>query len=389
MVLRERLGGTGAASPIPVDVVVHRSIDAARPDWERFDGHGRRFLFQTSRWLTAWAATLGAARSVDLRIAVVTLDGEDVALFPLVRTERRGRSEIRWAGDDLVDYGAPALGPSIDRLDARQWASAWQQVLDAVGPADRIVLDRQPATILTDPNPLTPTFGAATDVARIANLSDDWDTYYASRFSGKTRRNFARRTRRMVEEHGEPSFEVITELARLDEFLDTMVAQKRRRYADTGLSDLFDEPAYARFFQAYTEDQLATGRVHLSSLRVGETVLATHWGAIDGTTFYYLVPTFAGDDWSKFSPGRLMLEHLIAWCIDAGIDRFDFTLGPERYKADWADEELPLHETAVNLSLAAKGDAAKRVARQGAGRLARSTQRRIRTVAQRATASEE
>ena len=55
------------------------------------------------------------------------------------------------------------------------------------------------------------------------------------------------------------------------------------------------------------------------------------------------MPTF-NLNWGQFSPGRLLLEKLIEWCVEHGFKIFDFTGGGEKYKKDWCNGELQLYE---------------------------------------------
>ena len=49
-------------------------------------------------------------------------------------------------------------------------------------------------------------------------------------------------------------------------------------------------------------------------------------------------------EWEKYSPGKILLQYLIKWCIENKIEVFDFTIGSENYKKEWCDNELKLNE---------------------------------------------
>ena len=44
----------------------------------------------------------------------------------------------------------------------------------------------------------------------------------------------------------------------------------------------------------------------------------------------------------KFSPGRILLQYLVKWSIDAGLKELDFTIGDESYKKDWYNNKNTL-----------------------------------------------
>jgi CelD/BcsL family acetyltransferase involved in cellulose biosynthesis len=86
------------------------------------------------------------------------------------------------------------------------------------------------------------------------------------------------------------------------------------------------------------------GLIQVSALRVGEAIVATHWGMVFRSRFYWLMPTFEAGDWARFSVGRLLMQSLVEWSISRGLSRFDLTVGDEAYKRLWADHSMPLYE---------------------------------------------
>ena len=66
------------------------------------------------------------------------------------------------------------------------------------------------------------------------------------------------------------------------------------------------------------------------------------------------MPAYEEGNWGKYSPGRLLLEHLIEWSIQNKLKVFDFTIGGEHYKKDWCDTETPLFEILKPFTLKGK-----------------------------------
>ena len=90
----------------------------------------------------------------------------------------------------------------------------------------------------------------------------------------------------------------------------------------------------------YAKDKL----VHLSALTLDDKILATHWGLVFNDRFYYLFPSYESNEYAKYSPGTLLLQHLFEWCIDNHLKVFDFTDGDEPYKFFWEDETVKLYD---------------------------------------------
>ena len=66
------------------------------------------------------------------------------------------------------------------------------------------------------------------------------------------------------------------------------------------------------------------------------------------------MPAHEADDWVKYSPGRLLLEHLLEWSIQNKLRIFDFTVGGEQYKKIWCDSETPIYETVESITFKGK-----------------------------------
>ena len=69
---------------------------------------------------------------------------------------------------------------------------------------------------------------------------------------------------------------------------------------------------------------------------------------VDRGTFYYYLPAW-DPDLATLAPSSLLLAQLVEGACEAGLQRFDFMLGEESYKARWATDE----RKTVNLVVAA------------------------------------
>ena len=94
-----------------------------------------------------------------------------------------------------------------------------------------------------------------------------------------------------------------------------------------------------RNYKNMTQNLDSYAHIHFAVLKLDDIVLASHWGAFDENSFYYLMPTF-NQEWNRYSPGRLLLENLIEWSIGKGLKVFDFTVGGEQYKKEYSRVSL-------------------------------------------------
>jgi CelD/BcsL family acetyltransferase involved in cellulose biosynthesis len=308
-------------------------------------------LFLTPEWQESWSTTLGNGRAVILAVA----DGNEVlALAPLGQASLGGGLMVlRPLGVGVSDYldlllpPDPAarracLGVLVDSLVAR--AAAWD-ALDLRGlPAE------------------SPTVGDLVAVGaerglRCAvlpgyarpgiDLSGGWPAYLRTR-PGRFRYNLRSRLRRLGE-LGDVRFRQVNSADEVGPALAVLADLHARRWAGQHTSTIFSSSERARRFYAEAcaryQDR---GLLDLTLLEVGGRVVAGGLSFVDRGTFYYYLPAW-DPDLATLAPSSLLLAHLVERACETGLQRFDFMLGEEPYKASWANEQ----RQTVNLVVAA------------------------------------
>jgi CelD/BcsL family acetyltransferase involved in cellulose biosynthesis len=99
----------------------------------------------------------------------------------------------------------------------------------------------------------------------------------------------------------------------------------------TGNPNFFLDPKNVQFF----EEIMASGLGLLSSLSAGNTLLAVHLGAFWEERLYWWIPAFDTQH-RKYAGGRLLLELLMKESYERGHTEFDFLIGDEPYKWQYA-----------------------------------------------------
>lgn len=299
--------------------------------------------FQGAGWLRAWYATLGAENGRRPVLVGVRdqATGADVMLLPLVAQMRRGRSVVRFADADVVDYNLPLLanawaGTTSDAA-MRQHANAlWRALRTALAGHDLLVIDKMPLRTLSGidaiVNPLA--LALRTDACEMQGnelrLTDDWDAWRHS--LGKHARKEFERSWRVFTRSAEARFERITDPREALAVFEQLEIQQANRMRETGQRYVLDQPAYRAFYRRAMDDGLADGRVVLTALRDGAHVVAAQFGIADGDRFISLRLSTGGEDWSACSPGRLLLERTAAHLHAQGLRGIDFGIGAYRHK---------------------------------------------------------
>jgi CelD/BcsL family acetyltransferase involved in cellulose biosynthesis len=119
--------------------------------------------------------------------------------------------------------------------------------------------------------------------------------------------------------------------------------------------DFFERVTAERFLDIWREFflDLATNPqtrqlVHVARLQVGADAVAANFGVVFGGCYYHVLASYCEDSRAAhFGPGALHLRELLKYAIERGLQRFDFTIGDERYKLEWCDSSLKLYDHAA------------------------------------------
>ena len=184
-------------------------------------------------------------------------------------------------------------------------------------------------------------FGARSEGARVT-LGDPLEPYWRSVKSAHPSdyETLRRRERKMEREFR--SVEFAFAHAAPEEFLDTVVAEKRRQYKRTAAEDGLAEAWKLRCLA-----EIARGRGSgcvpvLSSLFLDGSWAALHFGLRAGNVLHYWLPVY-DPRFSSFSPGLVLLARMIRDAREHGIDEIDFGEGLSRYKVLFATELYPIY----------------------------------------------
>ena len=251
---------------------------------------------------------------------------------------------------ELGNYDGPLLATSFSAHPAaNSFAAVWRSILvllqsDARLRFDLVDLPKMPELIGTQQNPLLQ-LGVLPNRsgAYVATLGSDWEDYYNAKRSPSTRKTL-RRKQKQLEEHGEIRFIEPADEAACADTVATLIGQKSRLFARMGVENIFLQPGYRDFYLGLVTEKAARDLVHVSRLEVGETIAATNVGLQFRGRYYLILSSYHGGEISRFGPGRTHLHELLRRAVQRGFRHFDFTIGDEPYKLDWADSKLVLYD---------------------------------------------
>lgn len=206
------------------------------------------------------------------------------------------------------------------------------------------------------------------------DLSNGFEAYLAER-QAKTAdvKGVPAKMRKLERDYGPISIELISDDRAV---FQTLLSWKSEQYQRTGLSDVFAYEWTGRLVERIWKDRSESFAGWLSTLRVGDRLVAAHFAMRSFGTLHSWFPGY-DPEFSKYSPGSLLLYEMARLGSAAGVTKIDLGKGTERYKLAFANGGRLLAEGTVHrTSLARHVDSSFRSVRTWlkTGPLSRPTQ---------------
>ena len=302
-------------------------------------------LFLTPEWLVTWWRHLRPAGADRRSLLLAASAGADLrAIAPFYRAHAAGGvTVLRPLGGGVSDY-LDLLLPAKAEERAGCLDALLGELMSRSRGWDALDLPNVPAE--------SPTVAALSELASRRGLpyavlpghvrpgialDGTWDAYLRSR-PGKFRYNLRSRLRRLGG-LGEVTFRTVDSAEGVGEALVRLQRLHARRWLDQHTSTIFSSSARGRTFYLDACRRYAARRMlDLTLLEVGGRAVAGSVGFVDRDTYYYYLPAW-DPDLAPYAPSSLLLAHLVERAYQRDLRRFDFMLGDEPYKAQWATEQ--------------------------------------------------
>jgi CelD/BcsL family acetyltransferase involved in cellulose biosynthesis len=331
--------------PVPADLIdtvcamrvtLVEDLNGLQGEWTAlFDADTLAAPFLSFEWLSVWCRHWGSQGTPWI---LAVRDGErlaGLALFQL--SHRRGMRFLTGLGVGFGDYWDVLAAPE-DRERAteavaaalRQRSSEW----------DALVVDKLPEDSIAE----AVLHSAGLRVQRPARLPsprivlpETFDAYLAG--LSKNRRWRIRRNLKAID-NGELTVRTVSEPAAMLRTLERWQAlrvewwEKRER-------EMLGEHGSERFL-AFTQDVVLAlaplNRAVVWEVSDRDQLIGVTVNFLDESTFYYWLWGF-DSRFEDLRPGHTLIAYGIRWSIETGRRYFDFMIGGESYKYDYAPEE--------------------------------------------------
>jgi hypothetical protein len=291
---------------------------------------GERNFFLTRTFLDPWLAHLNQDR-----IGRLGAQGDDgPALFPVALTRRRvlGRTlsvprplgwNSAWYPRSFASVPEPAIDPFVAALEHDD---DWDAV-EVAGTEDEVAHARRAARALG----IDSTVGTVTELPYVGVAGTTWEGYWAARGKG-LRKNVRWATNAIPGLH----FGEMNESDLAATGFDALLSLHKDRWAAAGLPSKYAaKPRHRLFLQDLVLRALHGGTAWVPALYSNGALVAVAVCFIhDGSLLYYM-PTF-DVSFARFSPGKVLLGHIIRSAFERGLTEVDLGPGVDAYKESWA-----------------------------------------------------
>lgn len=339
-----------AASALPevkasnLQIVVHRTIPSNWPSATNL-GEARCHIFQTREFLTAWLESFGAGRRyTPLYVEVRDPHGTMLLLLALTIETRRGLRTLTFLDQGHADYNAPVLFPEAANQAAAFTLALWQHLLTLLPPFDVLRLEKMPEHVGGLANPL---FAFATAPNGESCHGNDLTKPLAEVEKALLSPKEMKSKLKSLEKLAPVRFIVADDAETRRHLLDTLIAQKQRRFEDTRVPGFAENPEALDFLEQASDIFGRSGNLFICALAVGDEITAVQWGLRQDRVLYALMTSFAAGKWVKFSCGRILNFRLLQWLHAAGFTYLDQGFGDEPYKLQNADTTVPLSQAVI------------------------------------------
>jgi CelD/BcsL family acetyltransferase involved in cellulose biosynthesis len=312
------------------------SLNNLREVWEDTQASGLCTVFQSYRWCHSWLQTIGSTSKISPAIVLGCLDTGAIAFILPLQIRRVGSFKVlEWLAQKDSNFGGGIISPSWAQTN---WFSDhFQALLQLLPKFDVVNLQNCPDYIMGRSNSLFAVHKfTAANTSYSLELKSDYAELHMSKRSSKSISKIRRRDERLkdlgvIEITSEHSLQESKDL------LHELYALKDQQLAKLGIGGIF-EPARREFYDRLDQD----GCLKLFRLSLDKKIIALVLGAVHGDVFHLMVTALSPIAPLAYSPGDMLLRHVIEWCCDNNIRIFDFSPGESEYKLLWASHRTKL-----------------------------------------------
>ena len=307
--------------------------------------------YQRFDFLRPWQRLVGTQEALQ-PIVVVAYDRDRVPLLllPLVLRQRWGVRAVHFMGGKHVTFNMALWNRDFAAVACRADLDMIFTAIHERSGADLLALSQQPLTWQDLPNPFA--------LLRHQSSPNDCPTITfapgapaTARISHSVRRRLKAKERKLKALPGY-RYHVAGSDLDIKRLLDAFFRIKPQRMAEQNLPNVFAEPGVEDFIRDACMARLADRSrvIEIHALESDDEVIALFAGVADGHRFSMMFNTYTVSASSRFSPGLVLIRHIVDHYAERGYHVLDLGVGSDSYKRLFCKTNEPIFDCFIPLS---------------------------------------
>lgn len=339
-----------------IDVAVYRDLDVIETQWRALAAQDSvASPYQAYLWVKLWHQYVSGPLGEEPAI-IVGSDRSGAALFvwPLV-VRRIGPLRVAsFFGGKHATLNMPLWRrDAADSFTAADMRDVLAQISRQRPDLDVLELHNQPALWDGAHNPfMTLAHQRSNEDNFVLNIGTHGPAIIEQQISNTMRGRLRNKERKLAKLKGYRYRRASTS-EDVDRQLNFFFQQKDSKLRSLGIENVFAQPGVESFVRAACHAGLDSGEpvIELHALECEGDMLALFSGIHDGHRFTSMFNSHTASDNSRFSPGLILLQHLIADCATRGFRSFDIGPGEARYKTFFCKDIELIYDSVLPLSV--------------------------------------
>ena len=351
---RQAANAADATRVAVAGIEIFDDVAAAAPAWDRLAAEAVATPFGRRGWIELWQRHIGAAGGQRPVIAVAR-DERDEPLFILPFAVHAGRllTVARYFGGSHSQLNMGMWRRDIAAaLSADDLNHAFATIAQQRG-IDLFILLNQPVLWDGRANPLVqlPHQPSPDDVFRIDFEGETGDALIKSRLKPTLRGLLKSKEKKLQKLAGYRYFRAAT-AEEVERVLAAFLTQKAAHLKSQGVRNAFAEPGVTDFLRAACIEGLAAGAptIELHALEGAGEILAVMGGVANPQRFSSMFNSYTLTEHARWSPGLILIVHLMRACADRAIASYDLGAGYAAYKRWFCKTTDPLFDSVLSFS---------------------------------------
>lgn len=314
-------------------------FDFSHPDYRRLYEVSEATVFQSPEWLEQICRVIAPRRKAEIfAITGRNRTGELVFALPLARFQRYGCTVVEAADFGITDYCAPIVRNGLEGVLAGI-PEITGEIQALLGRHDlfRVKSIREEHVdfwrMLLDCN-VTPAGYSAHAVQAGSDFVRQRRKLY-----GKSFTRYLDRRRRRLKKGFDSRLRLITDPSEAYEAIYELRELRTGRFE----GDPIAEDEICAFYATMAGSGARNGTSRTYKLTANGKTVGILFGINHLQRFHYLIIGCDYENFSKYSPGLLMYDDIIADWIACGGRVFDFTIGDEPFKARFGTDATKMY----------------------------------------------